>query len=119
PRVGRGPLVRVCVFCGSTPGNGSRYLEAAADLGRLMAARGITLVYGGARVGTMGTLADAAMRAGGEVIGVIPAGLFSQETPHDGVTTLHVVADMHERKAKMAELADGFLALPGGIGTLE
>jgi uncharacterized protein (TIGR00730 family) len=111
--------MRVCVFCGSATGRGPRYLDAAADLGRLLASRGITLVYGGARVGTMGTLADAALAAGGEVIGVIPSGLFSQETPHDGVTKLHVVADMHERKAKMAELADGFLALPGGIGTLE
>ncbi|TCO58586.1 TIGR00730 family Rossman fold protein [Actinocrispum wychmicini] len=111
--------MRVCVFCGSATGTGTRYMDAAADLGRLLASRGITLVYGGARVGSMGALADAAMAAGGKVIGVIPAGLFSQETPHTDLTELHVVDTMHERKAKMAELADGFLALPGGIGTLE
>jgi uncharacterized protein (TIGR00730 family) len=109
----------VCVFCGSSTGRGTRYLEAAAGLGRLLAARGITVVYGGARVGSMGALADAALAAGGQVVGVIPGGLFSQETPHEGLTELHVVADMHERKAKMAELSDAFLALPGGIGTLE
>jgi uncharacterized protein (TIGR00730 family) len=111
--------VRVCVFCGSSTGRGSEYAQAAADLGRLLAERGITLVYGGAQVGSMGTLANAAMAAGGEVIGVIPGGLFSREVPHEGVTELHVVADMHERKAKMAELSDAFLALPGGAGTLE
>src|SRR5262249_52658221 len=80
---------------------------------------GITVVYGGARVGSMGALADAALDAGGKVIGVIPAGLFSQETPHNQVTELHIVESMHERKAKMASLAGAFLALPGGIGTLE
>jgi uncharacterized protein (TIGR00730 family) len=112
-------VASVCVFCGSSDGRGTRYVDAAADLGRLLAARGITLVYGGARVGSMGALADAALEAGGKVIGVIPGGLFGQETPHRDVTELHVVEDMHERKAKMASLSDAFLALPGGIGTLE
>jgi uncharacterized protein (TIGR00730 family) len=111
--------VRVCVFCGSSTGRGSRYETAAAGLGRLLAERGITLVYGGARIGSMGALANAAMAAGGEVIGVIPGGLFDREVPHDGVSELHVVTGMHERKAKMAELSDGFLALPGGAGTLD
>ncbi|OZM75115.1 Rossman fold protein, TIGR00730 family [Amycolatopsis antarctica] len=111
--------MRICVFCGSATGNGTRYAEAAAALGELLAGRGIGLVYGGAKVGTMGILADAALAAGGEVIGVIPEKLMTVEVGHDALTELHVVADMHERKAKMAELCDGFIALPGGAGTLE
>lgn len=109
----------VCVFCGSNPGGRPEYLAAAAGLGRLLAGRGITVVYGGARVGTMGALADAALAAGGQVTGVIPEQLVAAEVAHDGLTTLHVVSSMHERKALMAELSDAFIALPGGLGTLE
>ena len=112
-------LRRICVFCGSSMGLSPRYAEQAAALGKLLADRGIGLVYGGASVGTMGVVADAALAAGGEVIGVIPQALSSVEIAHAGLTELHVVADMHERKAKMAALSDGFLALPGGAGTLE
>jgi uncharacterized protein (TIGR00730 family) len=111
--------VRICVYCGSSAGNRPIYLEAAAALGTLLAERGIGLVYGGASVGTMGAVADAAIAAGGEVIGVIPTHLAGHEIGHPGLTELHVVANMHERKARMAQLADGFLALPGGGGTLE
>lgn len=111
--------MRICVFCGSSPGRGDLYLAAARELGRVLAERGIELVYGGARVGTMGELANAALTAGGRVIGVIPEHLMSREVGHDGLTELHVVRDMHERKATMAELSDGFIALPGGAGTLE
>jgi uncharacterized protein (TIGR00730 family) len=112
-------LRRVCVFCGSSMGFSPAYAEAAAELGKLLAQRGIGLVYGGASVGTMGVVADAALAAGGEVIGVIPEALSSVEVAHAGLTELHVVPDMHQRKAKMAALSDGFLALPGGAGTLE
>jgi uncharacterized protein (TIGR00730 family) len=111
--------MRICVFCGSSPGAGPAYLEQATALGALLAERGIGLVYGGASVGTMGAVADGALAAGGEVVGVIPEHLSRVEISHAGLTELHVVADMHERKAKMAALADGFLALPGGVGTLE
>jgi uncharacterized protein (TIGR00730 family) len=110
---------RVCVFCGSSMGSDPMFAEQAVALGRLLAERGIGLVYGGASVGTMGAVADGALAAGGEVIGVIPEHLSSGEIAHAGLTQLHIVADMHERKAKMAALADGFLALPGGAGTLE
>lgn len=109
----------LCVFCGSQPGASPAYAEAAALVGRALAGRGWTLVYGGGRVGLMGILADAALAAGGKVIGVIPAALARREVAHQRVTDLEVVDSMHERKARMAELADGFLALPGGIGTLE
>lgn len=109
----------ICVFCGSNPGRRPEYLAATADLGRLLAARGIRIVYGGAHVGIMGALADAALAAGGEVTGVIPQHLVAAEVAHDGLTSLHVVDSMHERKALMAELADAFIALPGGLGTLE
>ena len=112
-------MTRICVFCGSSMGLSPRYAQEAAALGKLLADRGIGLVYGGASVGTMGVVADAALAAGGEVIGVIPEALSSVEISHAGLSELHVVADMHERKAKMAELSDGFLALPGGAGTLE
>jgi len=111
--------VRICVFCGSSTGNGTVYAEAATALGTMLAERGIGLVYGGAGVGTMGLLADAVLAEGGEAIGVIPGHLASREIAHAGLTELHVVADMHQRKARMSELADGFLALPGGAGTLE
>ena len=109
----------VCVFCGSNPGRPPQYLAGAASLGRDLARRGIRTVYGGAHVGTMGALADAALAAGGEVIGVIPGHLVAAEVAHQGLTDLRVVASMHERKALMADLADGFIALPGGLGTLE
>ena len=112
-------MSRICVFCGSSMGFSPRYAEQAAELGKLLAQRGIGLVYGGASVGTMGVVADAALAAGGEVIGVIPEALSSVEISHAGLSELHVVKDMHERKAKMAALSDGFLALPGGAGTLE
>lgn len=112
-------MKRLCVFCGSSAGETSRYLEAASATGSLLARRGITLVYGGSRVGLMGRLADAALESGGEVVGVIPRPLTAREVAHDGLTRLHVVDSMHERKALMSDLADGFLALPGGLGTLE
>lgn len=109
----------VCVFCGSSPGASPVYAEAAAALGRAVAGRGLALVYGGGRVGLMGVVADAALAAGGKVTGVIPEALATRELAHPRVTELRVVGSMHERKALMSELADGFLALPGGIGTLE
>ena len=105
--------MRICVFCGSSPGHREAYGEAAAGLGRLLAERGIGVVYGGASVGTMGIVADAALAAGGEVVGVIPQALVDHEVAHRGCTELHTVANMHERKAKMTELCDGFVALPG------
>ncbi|MDO4232719.1 MAG: TIGR00730 family Rossman fold protein [Lautropia sp.] len=111
--------MRLTVFCGSASGSLPSYTEAAEQLGRLLAERGIGLVYGGASVGLMGSVANAALVAGGEVIGVIPKALASREIAHDGLTQLHVVSSMHERKAMMAELSDGFIALPGGAGTLE
>jgi uncharacterized protein (TIGR00730 family) len=112
-------LRKIAVYCGSSPGHSPRYREAAATFGALLARRGIGIVYGGGCVGLMGAVADAAMAAGGEVTGVIPRFLKDREVGHDGVTVLHVVETMHERKAKMAALADAFVALPGGIGTLE
>ncbi len=111
--------MRICVFCGSSTGNRPEYMEAARAFGRLLAGRGIGLVYGGARVGMMGAAADAALAAGGEVIGVMPRALADREIAHTGLTDLRIVANMHERKATMAELSDGFVALPGGTGTLE
>lgn len=112
-------MKRVCVFCGSSPGNLPAYLDAARATGQALAARGLGLVYGGGSVGLMGAVADATLAAGGEVVGVIPRALELRELAHRRLTTLHVVGSMHERKARMAELADGFLALPGGMGTLE
>ena len=109
----------LCVFCGSSPGLRPAYRAAASDLGKLLAKRRVTLVYGGGNIGLMGTVADSCMAAGGEVVGVIPKALLDKEHGHRGITRLEVVANMHERKARMAELADGFLALPGGIGTVE
>jgi uncharacterized protein (TIGR00730 family) len=110
---------RVCVFCGSSSGAHSDYAKAARDAGTLLAKESIGLVYGGARVGLMGEVADAALRAGGEVIGVIPEHLEARELAHTGLSDLRVVKSMHERKAVMADLADAFVALPGGLGTLE
>nr|WP_277628482.1 TIGR00730 family Rossman fold protein [Arsenicicoccus dermatophilus] len=109
----------MCVFCGSSPGRSSVYADAARSLGAALASRGIRLVYGGARVGTMGVVADAALAAGGEVVGVMPQHLMDLEVGHTGLTQLHVVGSMHERKALMADLAEGFVALPGGMGTLD
>lgn len=110
---------RVCVFCGSSSGEGGAYEEGARLMGRTLAGSGVTVVYGGASVGLMGTLADAALEAGGEVIGVIPKALQEREISHKNLTDLRVVGSMHERKALMSELSDGFVAMPGGAGTLE
>jgi hypothetical protein len=107
------------VFAGSSAGRRPEYATAAIDLGRALAARRLDLVYGGARVGLMGILADAVLAAGGQVIGVIPAALAMKEVAHDGLTDLRVVSSMHERKALMADLSDAFIALPGGLGTWE
>ncbi|HEY7513398.1 MAG TPA: TIGR00730 family Rossman fold protein [Vicinamibacteria bacterium] len=112
-------MTRVCVFCGSSPGRDPRHLEAALALGRQLVERRLHLVYGGARVGLMGALADEVLARGGTVTGVIPRGLVDREIAHATLLDLRVVADMHARKALMAELADAFLALPGGFGTLE
>jgi uncharacterized protein (TIGR00730 family) len=110
---------RVCVFCGSSPGARPAYAEAAAEMGRLLASEGIGLVYGGGQVGLMGVLADAVLAEGGEIVGVIPQALVDREIGHPGVADMRVVGSMHERKALMADLADAFVALPGGLGTLE
>ena len=114
------PVIRrICVFCGANPGRDPSHRELASAVGSGLAARGIGIVYGGGQVGLMGALADAALAAGGEVIGVIPQGLVDRELAHPGLTELRVVATLHERKATMADLADAFIALPGGLGTLE
>lgn len=109
----------ICVYCGSNPGRLSAYREAADSLGREMAERGLGLVYGGASVGVMGAVADAVLGHGGKATGVIPHALATKEVSHHGLDELHVVESMHQRKAKMAELSDGFIALPGGWGTIE
>ncbi|HEX6535858.1 MAG TPA: TIGR00730 family Rossman fold protein [Gemmatimonadaceae bacterium] len=109
----------VCVFCGSSLGANEGYRALARELGAMIASRGLRLVYGGGNVGLMGVLADAALAAGGEVVGVIPQHLVDREVAHAGLSDLRVVRSMHERKALMAELADGFVALPGGLGTME
>jgi hypothetical protein len=111
--------MRLCVFCGSNAGQDPIYLEMARALGETMAGWGIDLVYGGASVGLMGAVADAALAKGGHVIGVMPQALVDKEIAHRGLSDLRVVGSMHERKALMAELADGFIALPGGLGTFE
>lgn len=111
--------MRICVFCGSSRGAAEIYASAAGEMGRALAARQIELVYGGGRVGMMGAVADAVLEAGGIAIGVIPRALVEREIGHRGLTQLHVVESMHERKTLMAVLADGFIALPGGAGTLE
>jgi uncharacterized protein (TIGR00730 family) len=110
---------RVCVFCGSSPGARPAYTDAAEEVGRLLAASSIGLVYGGGAVGLMGRLADAVLDAGGEAIGVIPEALVAREIGHKGLSELRVVGSMHERKALMADLSDAFVALPGGLGTVE
>jgi hypothetical protein len=110
---------RICVYCGSSPGRSPNYREVARALGHELAGRGLGLVYGGAGIGVMGAVADAALARGGEVVGVIPRSMALKEVAHGGLTELIVVDSMHERKAQMADLSDGFVALPGGWGTLE
>lgn len=110
---------RVCVFCGASAGSDPRYAAAAAELGETLAGRSIDLVTGGGKVGLMGVVADAALAAGGRVIGIIPRFLEEREVAHRGLTELHVVETLHERKALMHELSDGLIALPGGFGTLD
>jgi hypothetical protein len=110
---------RLCVYCGSRPGTDPAFVDAASSFGRRLAERDLGLVYGGGDVGLMGAVADGALDAGGEVFGVIPEALFEREVAHEGLTELHVVDSMHTRKRRMAALADGFVALPGGFGTLE
>lgn len=115
----RRPISRLCVFCGSCRGVRPEYAAAARVLGAALVEEGITLVYGGGRVGLMGVIADAMLERGGDVIGVIPHALDTKELAHDGLTEMHVVDSMHERKGLMADLADGFIALPGGFGTFD
>jgi uncharacterized protein (TIGR00730 family) len=112
-------MKRVCVFCASAPGRQAVYADAARALAHTLVDRGLGLVYGGGSVGLMGILADAVLAEGGEAIGVLPRGLARKEYAHEGLTELHLVGSMHERKALMSSLADGFVALPGGLGTLE
>ena len=112
-------IKNICVYCGSSPGKNPAYSLAAKALAKALCERNIGLVYGGAAVGVMGTIANAVLEAGGEAIGVIPKSLAVKEVAHENLTQLHVVASMHERKAMMADLSDGFIALPGGWGTLE
>ena len=113
------PTFSLCVYCGSRPGALTQYSEVAQEVGRWIAQHGGQLVYGGGHNGLMGTLADATLEAGGRVVGIIPQALVDKEYAHRGCTELHIVSDMHERKHMMAERADAFIALPGGIGTLE
>jgi uncharacterized protein (TIGR00730 family) len=112
-------LVRLCVFCGSSAGSRDRYREVTRSLAHLLVEEGIGLVYGGGSVGLMGVLADEMLARGGDVEGVLPTGLFERELAHPGLTKMHLVASMHERKALMYELSDGFVAMPGGLGTLD
>ena len=112
-------IASLCVYCGSAAGGSPAYADAARALGRELVRRDIGLVYGGGNVGLMGAIADEVMASGGRATGVIPEALMQREVGHHGLTELHVVKDMHERKALMAELADGFIAMPGGFGTLE
>lgn len=112
-------LKNICVYLGSNAGRTPVYVEQARGLGRELAQRGIGLVYGGSNVGLMGALADAALEAGGRVVGILPERLKAKEVAHLGLTELHIVATMHERKRMMSEMSDGFIALPGGAGTLE
>jgi uncharacterized protein (TIGR00730 family) len=113
------PIKSLCVFCGSSPGDRPVFAAAARAMGETLARRGIKIVYGGGNVGLMGVVADAALAAGGEVIGVIPEALFGKEVAHGGLTQLHRVHSMHERKTLMYELSEAFIALPGGLGTME
>jgi uncharacterized protein (TIGR00730 family) len=119
PRATDRRIERICVFCGSRPGARPEYLDAARRLGSLLAERGIGLVYGGASVGIMGAVANAVLKGGGEVVGVIPRAMVDRELAHDHLTELRIVNSMHERKALMAELSDAVIALPGGFGTFE
>lgn len=112
-------MKRICVFCGSNYGANPAYAAAAREVGETLAERGIGLVYGGGKVGLMGEMANGALARGGEVIGVIPEALFAKEVGHMGLTALHVVDSMHDRKGMMADLSDGFITLPGGFGTME
>ena len=112
-------IKRLCVYCGSSPGRRPEYVRAARALADIMVKNGIDLVYGGASVGVMGEIADAVLKNGGKVTGVIPKGLFVKEVAHTGISELLEVGSMHERKATMAELSDAFIALPGGLGTIE
>lgn len=112
-------LKKLCVYCGANPGDRPIYTQMAQELGEILAQKGISLVYGGAKRGLMGVVANAVMQHGGEVIGVIPQFLVEKEVAHHSLTQLHIVNNMHERKALMAELADGFIMMPGGIGSLE
>jgi len=109
----------VCIYCGSSLGNSPEYAEQASILARTLAQNAITIVYGGAKVGLMGVIADTALAEGGTVIGVIPQSLVEKEVAHQGLSKIHVVESMHERKALMSELSEGFIALPGGVGTFE
>lgn len=109
----------VCVYCGSSPGNRPEYAEGARLLGRTLAESGLALVYGGGKVGLMGIVADAVLEHGGSAIGIIPDALMQKEVGHRGLTELHVVRNMHERKQMMADRADAFIAMPGGVGTFE
>ena len=109
----------VCVFCGSSPGDRQEYVDAAAEMGRALARRKLRLVYGGGNVGLMGVVADAVMAGGGEVLGVIPKALMDKELGHQGITELVITESMHERKQRMSDAADAFVAMPGGFGTLE
>ena len=112
-------MKRICVYCGSAVGASSVYVQMAEKLAAELVKRNIELVYGGAQIGVMGSIANSMLAEGGSVIGVLPVGLFRSEVPHDGLTELIEVSSLHERKAKMAELSDAFIALPGGLGTLE
>ncbi len=112
-------MKNICVYCGSSPGKNEAYSHAARKLGRILAEKGIRLIYGGAGVGIMGTVADAVLHHKGQVTGVIPEALMKKEVAHHHLTELHVTSSMHERKMMMADFSDGFIALPGGIGTLE
>jgi len=112
-------MKRLCVYCGSSPGNDPKFVKAAQSLGRRLAANHIELVYGGADIGVMGAIANSVLANGGKVTGVIPKALCVTEVAHQSLTTLEVVEDMHERKARMSSLSDGFITLPGGLGTLE
>lgn len=112
-------MKKICIYCGSNPGRDSGYIEGACSLVREMTARNIGLIYGGASVGIMGAIADTALQEGGQVVGVMPQSLVDKEIAHQKLTELRVVGSMHERKALMADLSDGFIALPGGLGTLE
>ncbi|SFA70437.1 hypothetical protein SAMN04515620_101194 [Collimonas sp. OK607] len=109
----------LCIYCGSSPGATPVYAQAARELAKAMVEQNIALVYGGGNVGLMGIIADEVMRLGGQATGVIPEALLKKELGHNGLTQLHIVKDMHERKAMMADLSDGFIAMPGGVGTLE